>query len=363
MTDSTAISRRAFLRRAAALGGLGALALTLPGLSGCRADPGERPVPTETSPPPRELVVGGVSLKCPYYWYLESAVQSAQRALPQRRVRLIETTGSRENLERLAAGELALAMVSADLVYQAFHGQGWWTAPTFESLRMLWYFLSEPLIFLVREDAGIESLSDLAGKPFIPGARFSDAERISKHVLTAIGVQPDWRAVDRADIVSAVASGEALGFSWPIPPVAMDGMVAQAAQTISLRPLTWSPAQIAQVRQRYPYLETKSVPAGTFHAALDSPTVGWRVTIGVAATSELPESDGYFLAKAVLENSRQLVASLPTLEGVDAAQVTAEAAVTPMHMGAWRYFQALPVNLPYEATPPEAACYLICRDR
>lgn len=225
------MSRREFLGHAAAVVRTGALGLALAALL-----PGDQPAPDIRQDAATLLAVGGVPVQCEHYWYLRSAVGLIQTALPKRQARLVETAGSAANLERLRAGELALAFTSADLAYQAFHGRDAWRGPAFDTLRLLWYFASSPLVHLVREDSGIRALSELAGKLFIPGARFSDASRVAKQALEAIGVRPDWRETERLEVAAAVARGEALGFSWPIPATAIDPVVAHAAPTASA---TW----------------------------------------------------------------------------------------------------------------------------
>jgi TRAP transporter TAXI family solute receptor len=75
------------------------------------------------------------------------------------------SNGSVEDIDRLRAGEIGLAIVQSDIVTDAVHGAGVFTAkPPFADLRSLAGFYTNALTLLVRRDGPIQQADDLKGK-------------------------------------------------------------------------------------------------------------------------------------------------------------------------------------------------------
>ncbi|MBZ6066107.1 TAXI family TRAP transporter solute-binding subunit [Aeromonas schubertii] len=121
-------------------------------------------------------------------------------ALPECAV--LSTAGSRENLSLLQAGKIDLALVQADLLWEAHLGVG-----SIRGISPLFTLYTEPLNLVVRADSGIASLEDLKGKRLDLGPAGSGDRTTATALLEAMGWSPDAlpqeSPVDRAQALCA----------------------------------------------------------------------------------------------------------------------------------------------------------------
>lgn len=310
------------------------------------------------------LVFGGVVALCAYYTYLWQAARTVEARIPGTSVTFVETSGSVENVQGLAAGKFDLAFGSQDEYYRAYHGLGAWTGKRFEKLRLLWHFLASPIAYLVRDDGTIADLAGLAGRPFIPGERYSDVERETRRLLPTLGVTPQWVAAGPEETLAALGDRRIVGFAQPLPPGAPDALVLQALRTTRLRALGWSVDQRAALQAAFPDHRLGQIPAGTFQAEWNrQPIPTWTLALGVATTADMSEDMAFFSVKIADEMAEQVARVYPAVEGVDIAKLTIANATTPLHLGAYRYYRQRGLTVPYEITPAEAACWLVCESR
>lgn len=310
------------------------------------------------------LVFGGVTSRCAHYAYLRQAATLLEARLPGTVVTHVETRGSLENMSGLARGQFDLAFASQDEFYRAYHGLAAWQGQRFEKLRILWSFFAGPVAYLVRDDSGVVDLAGLAGQPFNPGERYSDVERETRRLLPALGIQPLWFDASTEETLTALAERKIVGFAQPLPPGAPDAAVLQALRTTRLRALSWSADRLATVRETFPDHRLGEIPVGTFQAEWNrQPIPTWMLTFGVATTADTSDDLAYFIVKIVDQAAERLARAYPAVEGVDIARLTIARATTPLHFGAYRYYRERGLTVPYEITPPEAACWLICDNR
>lgn len=308
--DSTSPSRRTVL---AALAAAPALAFG-PALAA------EPPLKLGTSTPGGGFTLYGETL---------ARLVNARAAAP-----LVETVGTRgtaENLERLARGELDLALIqgtSASQVLQAADASG---------LRIVFAMYPSPGMLAVPGDSKARRLEDLKGLPVVFGVSASGLVLLARQVFGAIDldVDRDFEAIyvqRAADSPERVIRGEAAGLwgageGWP-------GFVRLAGSPRGARFIGPSPEQIPRILQAHPFLTAMAALAGSYPGLdRDLPTVGsWNLILGRA---DLDQERVRRFAAAMHAAAGEFAAALPQAAASTAAR-TAEAAPSPalLHPGA-----------------------------
>ncbi len=251
-------------------------------------------------------------------------------------VRPRNTKGSTENVPRLEAGSLDLALVQGEVVHEALTGVG--RAPA--DLRVLAAMYSTPGMFAVRADAPYRSIEDLKGRPVAFGARGSGLIILARYVLDGLGLDRDrdFQAVllDAAgDGPAMVMDGRAAalwggGIGWP-------GFTAVARRPAGARFLVPDLDGIQRIQRKHPFLKLMLVPAGSYPGqTAELHSVGsWSF---IMARPTLADEVAYRLARALHRGEDALGARLAQARETTAANtVAAVARPELLHPGVRRY--------------------------
>jgi len=251
-------------------------------------------------------------------------------------VRPRNTKGSTENVPRLEAGSLDLALVQGEVVHEALTGVG--RAPA--DLRVLAAMYSTPGMFVVRADASYRSIDDLKGRPVAFGARGSGLIILARYVLDGLGLDRDrdFQAVllDAAgDGPAMVMDGRAAalwggGIGWL-------GFTAVARGPAGARFLVPDLDGIQRIQRKHPFLKLMLVPAGSYPGqTAELHSVGsWSF---IMARPTLADEVAYRLARALHRGEGALGARLAQARETTAANtVAAVARPELLHPGVRRY--------------------------
>ena len=251
-------------------------------------------------------------------------------------VRPRNTKGSTENVPRLEAGSLDLALVQGEVVHEALTGVG--RAPA--DLRVLAAMYSTPGMFVVRADAPYRSIEDLKGRPVAFGARGSGLIILARYGLDGLGLDRDrdFQAVllDAAgDGPAMVMDGRAAalwggGIGWP-------GFTAVARGPAGARFLVPDLDGIQRIQRKHPFLKLMLVPAGSYPGqTAELHSVGsWSF---IMARPTLADEVAYRLARALHRGEGALGARLAQARETTAANtVAAVARPELLHPGVRRY--------------------------
>lgn len=266
--------------------------------------------------------------------YGTAFVEAVRRADPALEIEAINTKGSTENVPRLEAGTLDIALVQGEVVHESLQGIG--RPPA--DLKVLTAMYPTAGMFVVRADSPYRAIADLKGKPIAWGAQGSGLVILGRYAMDGIGLDAakDFQPIylERAgDGPAMVLDGRAAalwggGAGWP-------GFMTMASSKDGARFIAPDAAEIQRILGKHPFLKQVTQPAGAFPGqAAAIPSVGsWSF---VLARPGLDEATAYRLAKALhaaeAQPSRQL------------ADTTAKntLAVTPggrLHPGVVRYFK------------------------
>jgi TRAP transporter TAXI family solute receptor len=97
------------------------------------------------------------------------------------------TKGTQENIRRLVAGDLDLALANAAITYFAVRGEGKWEAP--QDVQVVMTLAPNVAMFLTPAKSEVERLGDLAGRRVVVGPAGAGFEYFVGPILEAHGVQ------------------------------------------------------------------------------------------------------------------------------------------------------------------------------
>ena len=255
-------------------------------------------------------------------------------------VRTKNTKGSTENVPLLEAGQLDLALVQGEVVYEAISGIGRPRA----DLRILTAMYSSPGMFVVRADSPAKTIADLKGKPVAFGARGSGLVILARYVLDGLGLdqQRDFEAIflDAAgDGPKMVLDGRAAalwggGIGWP-------GFTTVAQSDQGARFITPDAGGIARIQGKHSFLKRLTVPAGSYPGQA-APIVSVGSWSFVMARPTLSDDVAYRLARALHRAEPALATRLPQARETTAANtVEATPRLDLLHPGVQRYLREI----------------------
>jgi uncharacterized protein len=284
---------------------------------------------------PDHLTIGTASPGGTYYVYGDGLAKILTRTLDLPVARLA-TEGPAQNIELLEAGEAKLGFVTIGIALQAWNGTGVWVGKKpARSMRAIFPMYDTPFQFLVLQESGIRSITEVAGKRVGVGPRGGTSAAYFPEFFNTLKVPVnlvfgEWAELaehihQRTLDVLAVAAGV------PFP-----SFVELEAKD-KVRYIAFGPDQIATLRLAMPELTPSRIPAGTYPSLLRH-----YQTLGLynfaVAHAELPDDLVYNVVRAVFENHEEM------MEAHAAAAATVPANVDrnsflPLHPGAIRYYR------------------------
>ncbi len=241
--------------------------------------------------------------------YGAAFVEAVRRGDPELEIDAINTKGSTENVPRLEAGTLDIALVQGEVVHEALQGIG--RPPA--DLKVLTAMYPTAGLFVVRADSPYRTIADLRGKPVAWGAQGSGLVILGRYAMDGLGLdaakdfQPVYleRAGDGPAMVldGRVAALWGGGAGWP-------GFTAVTSSPQGGRFIAPDAAEIQRILAGHPFLKPVTQPAGSFPGqAADIASVGsWSF---VLARPGLDDMIAWRLAKALhaaeAQPSRQLI--------------------------------------------------------
>lgn len=257
-----------------------------------------------------------------------------EKALPGTQVQIVQTGGGDENLAKLVAREVDLAIVHDT-------GAGW--VDEEQPVRVIGPLYDEALHVVVAADAGIATLFDLRGRAVGVGPTGSGTARMVSQLLAASRLELDktrLQELPHADAAKALERGELDAFFVlaGVRSAAVDAALATGRARLLSLGAPGAPGSDAEgFRVVLPALEATVIPARAY-GRWPEEAVG---TLGVTALwvgrDELHENAAWALAKSLTEHRRAAAETFPLLART--SPIPKEASLRyPLHPGAARFF-------------------------
>ena len=231
------------------------------------------------------------------------AFMDAMRAVdPNLEIRSVPTQGTVENVPKLEAGELDIAMVSGEVAHELFEGVG--RPPT--KLKIIVAMYSAPGMFAVRADSRYRSITQLKGQSVVWNARGSGIAIQASYLMSGLGLDmdKDFQAIypDKlTDGPGLVLDGRAVaqwgcGLRWP-------GFIVMANSVQGARFVVPDAEEIKTILLKHTFMREMSVPAGLYRGQYTAlKTVGtWSYLL---ARDGLDDEVGYRLANDIYRIER-----------------------------------------------------------
>lgn len=298
----------------------------------------------------KQLAMGSTQSSSSHYAYFVAVAKVINAKVPEVNISVVETGATVDNINRIKKGDLDMGLTTVHVQYQAYHGLGVWKDKPIKDQYVLWVYQAAPQNFVVREDSGVKTVQDLAGKPFNPGMRGSATEKTAETILSALGLAPNFYRGGTEDTVASIKDKRIVGYVKSGAGLdTLDASTLDIATFTPIRLLGFTPKDIATVQAKFPFLSTVSLPKGLYK---DSPAYKtFAMLIGVAAKKDLPEDLVYKMVKSACENIADQVAAYPSIKGVNLAKLTLETSTVPLHPGAVKYYKELGLKIPDNLIP------------
>lgn len=212
-----------------------------------------------------------------------------------------------------------------------------------DALRALFPIPGITMHWVVRADAGVASLSDLAGKDFIPGGRGTAGQRLTAAALTALGLEGKVRLVDTelGSAPAAVRNRQVAGYgtasTHPSP------QVQELAATTAIRLIGLSPDEMEKVRAIDPSSAPVTIARGTY-PGVDQDVRTLSVPVAAYATTRMDEATAFAITRAYWTQREAMARQNPWWAGVTHEMLAAVAG--PLHPGALRYYAEAGIAVP-----------------
>lgn len=251
------------------------------------------------------------------------------------------TSGSQENIRRLATGELDFAVSNSAITYFAARGtEGWDKAYPVRSVMTL---APNVALFLARANSGINQLTDLKGKRVVVGPAGAGFEYFVKPLLAAHGVTYEDFTPLNATQSAAVdmlsdGSAAAIFIGGAIPTAS----ITQASASMDIQFVPFDPDAVRRLVAEYVFFDHATIPANTYRgqtAAIAALDVG---SMHFITAADQDEELVYNVTKSLYENREQVVQRHAAGAAINERNVGRDTG-TEFHPGAIRYYRDIGV--------------------
>jgi len=249
------------------------------------------------------------------------------------------TSGSQENIRRLATGEIDFALSNAAITYFAVRGsEGWDRA---YSMRSVMTLAPNVALFIAPEGSGIDSIDDLKGKRVSVGPAGAGFEYFVGPLLAAHGVTYDdfnpLNATQQAavDMLSDGASDAAfLGGAVPT------ASITQASASMGVTFLPFGDAAKQQLVDDFLFFRPATIPAETYRNQTE-PFEGLDVgSMHLITSADAPDDLVYNVTRLLYENRELVVEKHAAGRAINPDNVVRDTG-TEFHPGAIRFYQEI----------------------
>ncbi|MCP5366761.1 MAG: TAXI family TRAP transporter solute-binding subunit [Hyphomicrobiales bacterium] len=209
--------------------------------------------------------------------------------------------------------------------------------PKFNDIRALFPIPSLTMHFVLRDDAGVKTFADLAGKTILIGKGSFGAREGAKYLqLFGLEGKVTLANVELNAAVSALKNKQIDGFvtagSYPAP------NVIEAAASTGVTLLSLTDEQVAQTKRT-----RLVIPAGTY-AGVDTDVVTTSLPVVAHTTTAMDDDTAYTLTKTYWSQKTDLGHAAAWWKGVTPAMLSN--VYGKLHPGALRYYDEAGIKVP-----------------
>lgn len=249
------------------------------------------------------------------------------------------TKGTQENIRRLTAGDLDLALANAAISYFAVRGEGKWESP--QPIQAVMTLAPNVALFLSPESAEVDSIGDLSGRRVVIGPAGAGFEYFVGPILEAHGVAYEDLTVlhnTQAAAVDMLADGSAVAaFLGGAIPTAS---ITQATSTQQIVFVPFEDTAVEDLVTNYPFFDRVTVPAATYRGQ-DEAFFGLNVgSMHLITSADQDEELIYEVTRALWEHRAEVVEKHAAGRAIQPEVVVRDTGID-FHPGAVRYYREI----------------------
>ncbi len=284
------------------------------------------------------------------YAYWVAMARAVQKTIPSVNFTVVETGAAVENTKRLLMGQFEIIHQTTTNSYYMWNGLSGFEKN--QNIRELLPLMYAPQASFIRADSPIQSLKELEGKDYSPGARGSTTEITWVAILKALGVNAKLYRAGYSDIVNAYQDGRIVGFAkggvaLDLP----DSLVQDANTQRKLRIMVTSDAEIKKIKEVMPELTWVPLKGSAYTKGAPDVLVPSFYITAQTTKDGISNEMAYWIVRAAFENKQEMV---KTFQGGDFDwQELIKLFPVPLHSGAVRYLEEIGMQVPPRLIPPE----------
>ena len=273
-----------------------------------------------------------------YYPFGGAMASIWSKRLPHVNVKAEVTGGSVTNVIQVARRESEFGIAMADVVTDAYLGQG--RFPQKLPLRVLLNAYPNIVHILTLQDNGISVVADMTGKRVSMGAAGSGTAVAAENVLTGLGVGIDQLNpvyLSFGETTSALKDGT-IDAGFVVGGLGL-AAVTELAVTRDLHLVALTNDELKRLSERFPAYAGYDIPAGTY-TGIDDTVQALGIWSAVVVHESMAEPLAYELTCTLFKFKEELLKVSQVAKAMTVANLNKLAAV-PLHPGSQRYLDQI----------------------
>ena len=251
------------------------------------------------------------------------------------------TGGSVYNTRTIRAGELNFGVVQSDVQAAGLAGTGKFEDEgPFEGLRAIFSVHPEPVQVMVRADAGINSVADMAGKRVNIGNPGSGTRVLAEAQMAAAGVSASDFALaselKSSEQAAALCDGKIDAAFWAagLP----NGSAMEATSTCDIKILDLASSGLDKVLASNSAYAPATIPGGLYPGNPDD-IASWGPKATFVSSTDTSDEVVYVVVKAVFDNFEDFKKLHPAFARLKEEEMIKDGLTAELHAGAVKYYK------------------------
>ncbi len=250
-----------------------------------------------------------------------------------------QTKGSQENIRRIDAGDLQLALANSAITYFAVRGEEGWDKEY--PIRTVMTLAPNVAMFISKQDGGPQTITELKGKRVVVGPSGAGFEFFLKPLLEAHGVTYDdftpsnntqSAAVD--ELGDGAVDAAFLGGAVPT------ASITQACSTHDIHFIPFDAAAKAALLENYPFFHPATIKAEAY-SDLEEDFEGLNVgSMHLITHADTDEDTIYQITKTIYKNAEAVQKKHAVGKAINPKVVVTDTG-TEFHPGAIRFYKEI----------------------
>lgn len=248
-----------------------------------------------------------------YYPIGEALSMILKQEYPEVTLKVIETSGSLENVNLLKEKKVDLALLQNDIAYYAANSEAMFSGkPKISNISGIATLLPEIIHFVVRKDSNINSIKELANHKIAVGSEGSGTYYNAMQILSTAGV---WDNIDKENLDSTRAmeemqAGHIDGFIFTVG--LPNQSIINLGKKVEIKLLPLEAELIQKLVSQYSFYYPSMISANLYPGQPDE-IPGLEINAIIASSESLNDNDQYLITKVLFGKPNELGKSNPYL--------------------------------------------------